>query len=1478
MKKIFNIAFLRIILLITLFQSLNTVHAQTYPVQVNLNTSGPYYNYLSYYADENSHLQAVVTLTDFNAAPVGARLRIKIEGPGYSAITKPGVVVGNSFMLTPGMPEFIRGIDLAPYFYQNNLLVTLSGANLNNLPEGFTTICVEVIKDSPSQEVLSTNNCTSFFLQRFQPSQLVFPNCGSSVNPADMFYTFQWTSPVGFVPSIGTEISYVFSLYEWNDPNNYNIFQTGQGLVYTAETSYPLVQLSSFDVTLQEGVNYVWRIKASILSNGLAVNMVENNGVSSPCTFVFGESQTLEESLAEGLTIDLNTSSEGERKGRAYWTVIDNTPGEGLSTFNSFVVSYRKQPTGNEGYEFLWFEDTVSSFSQFIYQLEPSTTYEVKVAGIAGSFTSAFTEVETFTTNPPRNYACGDQDLPFRPQTYTPLENALVGMVFQIGQFDMSVTEIYPTGGLGHYSGKGLIPVAFLGGAKAKVRFDDILVDDQYLVREGQVDVITKGVDNWLHEQYMQFIDPIYVNGTVDSAYVDTVNHIAWVTVNGVDTSFTFNPPDYPIIINDASGYQYTIWPNGTINISTYLEISDDYLEVGANEVVYFAQNEEEKRGFDAKQFMQWHEQYEIIQLPDSSKYFVANKSVLKNEIDFVDVEFPASAIGVTFQLANGTAVSSETGSNSNSKKITIPSFASAGEQSIYAFVNQKRVGKLNVIVFEPKEVDVVIVPLTNNSPSATQITESLNATLGEAGLTFKVSIAPQWNDSIYTSNKVISLPSDVGLMNKYSDDMRGLRDAYIAAHPDSSQDAYYLFVVAGFSDNTVDGYMVRGKVLGFIKSGADALTYAHELGHGVGALEHSWKNNGPTQGSTDNLMDYSSNTSELTKAQWDKLRSWNLMPSLWDEAEDAEGSSPMVYYFKVRLTSGGAVASRAFWKREKYVRLCKDGDWVNAYYTETDITRPVVVNYVFNNDWTLKNSYKYANVVYYNFEWVNNKWVRTIDNSSTKITIEGYDFPVWNVYTVFRYRKDYDIIDERIYGIDGREKDPAQLQANSNVGLGVPRQAAQFLKSFINWDLNSVFSNEEFESAYIKVSDGYDVKVTVYDKRGWTEAKIKTAEFVIHIDNAMSKADIIDLLGEYGLERDNSYEYYLFANDMQHTIERWANFQDQSVKTPPFAVQLLADILMGLPGAVYGFATGEDWRTGETLTGWDHVLNSLEIIPVAGAFAKSFKIGIKSFKVFNKTTNAVFDVIEAAKKIPPTVYSNLASFSQKGLRIAGNAANELYLVVNSTGQQIAKFVNNKMVILKQSTASGTPQWALAMDNVPIKVGDDLIYRNIQVRKIGNDVGVLIINNVRSIDDFIPSSGTQLIGNLNKTTTILGRWNPDMQVIKGKMLPNEFNVGTEFGAATNNNGGFNFLNIPDNLANASIDFFNQYNKPWLQQAIQRGDDIILATRPFNKSDFITATGQLKGMYAEELKFLVQQNYKPINLGTTEWNTIKTWFL
>lgn len=53
--------------------------------------------------------------------------------------------------------------------------------------------------------------------------------------------------------------------------------------------------------------------------------------------------------------------------------------------------------------------------------------------------------------------------------------------------------------------------------------------------------------------------------------------------------------------------------------------------------------------------------------------------------------------------------------------------------------------------------------------------------------------------------------------------------------------------------------------------------------------------------------------------------------------------------------------------------------------------------------------------------------------------------------------------------------------------------------------------------------------------------------------------------------------------------------------------------------------------------------------------------------------------------------------------------------------------------------------------------------------------------------------------------------------------------------------------------------------------------IILATKPSVITDYIDDFGTLKGMYAEELQYLVQQKYKPINLSLDDWNMMKTWF-
>lgn len=78
-------------------------------------------------------------------------------------------------------------------------------------------------------------------------------------------------------------------------------------------------------------------------------------------------------------------------------------------------------------------------------------------------------------------------------------------------------------------------------------------------------------------------------------------------------------------------------------------------------------------------------------------------------------------------------------------------------------------------------------------------------------------------------------------------------------------------------------------------------------------------------------------------------------------------------------------------------------------------------------------------------------------------------------------------------------------------------------------------------------------------------------------------------------------------------------------------------------------------------------------------------------------------------------------------------------------------------------------------------------------------------------------------------------------------------------------GGFNVLNVPNEIFKTRTrqQFWNEINKPWLDEAIKRGDDIVLATRPEGKvmQSFNKLTGEwgLSG-FAREYQYLCGKGY------------------
>jgi len=118
----------------------------------------------------------------------------------------------------------------------------------------------------------------------------------------------------------------------------------------------------------------------------------------------------------------------------------------------------------------------------------------------------------------------------------------------------------------------------------------------------------------------------------------------------------------------------------------------------------------------------------------------------------------------------------------------------------------------------------------------------------------------------------------------------------------------------------------------------------------------------------------------------------------------------------------------------------------------------------------------------------------------------------------------------------------------------------------------------------------------------------------------------------------------------------------------------------------------------------------------------------------------------------------------------------------------------------------------------------------------------------------ITSNGATLKPNPNKTTTVLGRFDKDMDRIINKEL--EIPKNTDFGPRK---GGFNVLNVPDEMYKNPDQFWKEINQPFLDKAITRGDDIVMASDPEDINNLVR-NGKLTG-FGQEVQHLIKNEYR-----------------
>jgi len=364
--------------------------------------------------------------------------------------------------------------------------------------------------------------------------------------------------------------------------------------------------------------------------------------------------------------------------------------------------------------------------------------------------------------------------------------------------------------------------------------------------------------------------------------------------------------------------------------------------QANKNVFVEFFATPQQSYGFDKGNIPELEANYEKIEFDNSPPYIVSIKSVgyrltdhvrcvihAKKSLDRQELQFK---IGEQILAIDSTTLWSDTIS------LILPK--SKKHYALEVFYFDKQVGKLSVQVYSPKKENIIIIPLTKTLINRDSLTKYLNSIYKQAGLKFDITIQPKFSPKDIEF-KAFSNPSKAH--DRYTDQMTAIRDVYFEQNPNADKQSNYLFIMDEFVDELLEGYMVRNKSVGFIKETDVTKMYytiAQQLGYGIGSLDDFWKENGPENGTTSNLMDSNLGTS-LTENQWKSIRSGCNTYSYFDDYEDVQTNNGIIaFYFWKEDQQGNIIFSstnllnsinRPFKKNQYSVYLAIDNFF---YYT----------------------------------------------------------------------------------------------------------------------------------------------------------------------------------------------------------------------------------------------------------------------------------------------------------------------------------------------------------------------------------------------------------------------------------------------------------------------------------------------------------------------------------------------------------------
>jgi hypothetical protein len=562
------------LLLFALILSPQKSHSQTYPVQLNVQLQPPFSGYLPDYTTPGSEqLKLFVLFTDFTRPSYDIKLKFRLQGQGIT-IENPAYFYAGPFTVEPGVPLQLSGTDLAQLMAQQNLVysgITTQQYNQRRvLPEGFYTICVtayDYLNPTPIQ--VSNEACTQAWMIISDPPLPNLPLCGSTVpeiQPQQI--TFSWTPLNMGGPSSALGTEYVLRLWEIRPNGNPagNVIASSPP-VDSIVTSLTVANYTQLNYPLIDGMEYVWTVQARDAGGR---ELFRNRGMSAPCTFTWGSTFG-----ASAASINLNLAAQviNHRQARLTW--------DSVALFANYRVEFRAQNFSPNWYP-AGHTPTETDNAVRLYNLTPERTYEARVRGnLPNGQPGAWSDIVTFTTPAEAIIVCGQTAPAPSMQNFKPLTTATIGMTWQIGQFEMLVTQLQSISNpQGYYSGLGKIKMFGVIGVACS--FQNIRMNEQLQMVAGEVHALTDGIDNWL-AQGNGIFDPPNIN----YHYQGSIDSVVWnngqIQIFGQPNDTTITVNTYPYVIADANGTIYSVNADGSITISfavQHVELSQAQINV----------------------------------------------------------------------------------------------------------------------------------------------------------------------------------------------------------------------------------------------------------------------------------------------------------------------------------------------------------------------------------------------------------------------------------------------------------------------------------------------------------------------------------------------------------------------------------------------------------------------------------------------------------------------------------------------------------------------------------------------------------------------------------------------------------------------------------------------------------------------------------------------------------------------------------